>query len=68
MYHTLKVTFSPVMDNYKPSKFSQTAIEKMMAKWRDDDQKLEMEERDRAKRSMIMKKKEEYLTTEALEK
>jgi len=45
------------MDNYKPSKSSQTAIEKMMAKWRDDDQKLEMEERDRAKRSMIMKKK-----------
>ena len=43
-------------DNYKPSKSSQSAIDKMMAKWRDDDMKLEQDERDRAKRSMQMKK------------
>jgi GNAT superfamily N-acetyltransferase len=43
-------------DTYKPSKSSESAIEKMMNKWREDDRKLEMDERDRAKRSMAMKK------------
>ena len=43
------------MADYTPSASSQSSIDKMMARWKEDDRKLEVEARDREKRSMEMK-------------
>ena len=47
--------------DYKPSASGEKAIQRMMDKWRDDDRKLELEERDRAVRAAEMRREGQVL-------
>ena len=47
--------------DYTPSASGEKAIQRMMDQWREDDRKLEMEERDRARRASEMRRQGEVL-------